>query len=120
MDHILVPELRLQAHVGVGEEERARPQDLVIDVELGLDLAPAGVSDDLAATVDYEAVCALTDEVVRSRPFQLVETVAEEIAAAVLERFEVAETVVRVRKPGALQAWGVPYAQIEVRRRRDE
>jgi 7,8-dihydroneopterin aldolase/epimerase/oxygenase len=119
MDRILVPELRLQARVGVGEEERARPQDLVVDVELGLDLAPAGASDDLAATVDYDALCALADEVVRSRPFQLIEAVAEAIAAAVLERFEATETVVRVRKPGALQAWGVPYAQIEVRRRRN-
>ena len=114
-----MPDLRLQAHVGVGDEERANAQELVIDVELGLDLAPAGASDDLKATVDYEAVCALADEVVRSRPFQLIEAVAEAVAAAVLNRFEVAETVVRVRKPGALQSWGVPHAQVEVTRRRD-
>jgi len=119
MDRILVPDLRLQARVGVGEEERARPQDVVLDVELGVDLAPAGAADDLAATVDYEAVCALAHEVVTSRPFQLIEAIAEQVAAAVLERFEAAEATVRVRKPGALERWGVPYAQVEVTRQRD-
>jgi len=119
VDRIVVPEIRLQARVGVGEEERATAQEILVDVELFLDLAPAGRSDDLAATVDYERVCELVDEVARSRPFRLIEAIAEAVMAAVLERFEVDEALVRVRKPGALRAWGVPYAAIEVRRRCD-
>ena len=119
MDRIVVPELRLQARVGVGEEERARPQRVVLRVELRLDLGPAGASDALSDTVDYEAVCELAERIVRSRPFELIEAMAEEVAAALLDELDVREARVRVRKPGALARWGVPFAEVEVRRRRD-
>ena len=114
-----MPELRLQARVGVGEEERARPQRVVLTLELHLDLSRAGASDDLADTVDYEAVCELAARIAGSRPFDLIEAMAEEVAAALLEHARVSEARVRVRKPGALARWGVPYAEVEVRRRRD-
>jgi 7,8-dihydroneopterin aldolase/epimerase/oxygenase len=119
MDRIAVPELQLRARVGVGEEERARLQRVVLAVELHLDLSRAGASDDLADTVDYEAVCELAEEIVRSRPFNLIEAMAEAVASSLLERFDASEARVRVRKPGALARWGVPYAEVEVRRRRD-
>ena len=55
MDRMLVPGIRLEARVGVGEEERAVPQEITVDVELTLDLSRAGATDDIDATVDYEA-----------------------------------------------------------------
>ena len=119
MDRILVPRLRLLAHVGVEEQERSRPQRLELTLELHLDLSRAGASDDLADTVDYEAICELAEQIVGSRPFELIEAVAEEVAGALLARFDVSEARVRVRKPGALARWGVPHAEVEVRRRRD-
>lgn len=119
MDRILVPELPLQARVGITEEERAMPQALSVDVELGLDLSRAGRRDDFTETVDYVAVCEVVASVVGSRAFHLIEAVAEEVAAAVLDRFPVAEVRVRVRKPGALPAWRAPHAAVEVRRARD-
>ncbi|HET9947742.1 MAG TPA: dihydroneopterin aldolase [Longimicrobiales bacterium] len=117
-DRIVVPGLPLRARVGVSDEERASEQDLVLDVELRLDLGPAGRTDALAATVDYEEVCRTLAGVVASRPFRLVEAVAEASACALLEAFPARAVRVRVRKPGALRAWGVPYAAVEVRRRR--
>lgn len=119
MDRILVPELRLEARVGVGDEERAAPQALVLEIEIGLDLRPAGTTDDLLETIDYEEVCAVAESVVGARAYHLIETVAEAVAAALLERFPAAETRVQVRKPGALRHRAVPYAAVEVRRRRD-
>jgi dihydroneopterin aldolase len=102
----------------VGEDERAAPQDIVVDVELRLDLGLAGRTDDLAATVDYEAVCELVDGLVRARTFRLIEAVADAVASALLARFAVTEARVRVGKPGALKAWGVPHAAVEVCRKR--
>jgi dihydroneopterin aldolase len=119
MDRILVPELPLQARVGVGEEERAAPQTILVEIELHLDLARAGRTDDLAESVDYEAVCEVADAVARSRPFRLIEAIAEETAASVLERFAVVEVRVRVKKPGALVGWRAPFAAVEVWRRRN-
>jgi dihydroneopterin aldolase len=118
VDRIIVPEIPLRARVGVTAEERAAEQEIFVDVEVGLDLRPAGTSDDLGLSVDYEAVCEAVEAVARSRPFRLIETIAEECARALLTGFAVAEVRVRVRKPGALRSRGVPYAAVEVFRRR--
>ena len=118
MDKIILAEIPLLVWVGVTEEERGSEQEIVIDVELWLDLAAAGADDDLSKAVNYEAVCETVEAVARSRPFRLIEAIAEESARAVLEQFAVAEVQVRVRKPGALQTRGVPYAAVEIRRRR--
>ena len=118
MDRIILPEIPLRARVGVSAEERAAEQEIFLDMELGLDLRPAGMSDDLGLTVDYEAVCEAVAGVARSRPFRLIEAIAEECAQAVLSVFAVEEVRVRVRKPAALRSRGVPYAAVEVLRRR--
>jgi dihydroneopterin aldolase len=118
VDRIIVAELPLLAHVGVTESERGREQDILIDAELGLDLSRAGREDALAHTVDYEKVCDVLASTVRARPYRLIETIAEACAEAVLGAFPVDEARVRVRKPGALRPRGVPWAAVEVVRRR--
>lgn len=119
MDRIIVPGLPLLVHVGVSDAERGSPQEIVVEVELGLDLGRAGTTDDLGASVDYERVCEAVADVACSKPFRLIEAIAEEVATALLQRFEVEEVRARVRKPGALTRWAVPYAAVEVHRRRD-
>ena len=57
MDKILIPDFRISCRVGVPQEERDVAQDVLIDVELHLDLSPAGRADDVAQTVDYAEVC---------------------------------------------------------------
>jgi len=118
MDRIIVPELRLRAHVGVTEAERSNEQDILIDVELGLDLSRAGREDALEHTVDYDQVCDLLASTVQSRPYRLIEAIAQACAEAVLASFPIEEARVRVRKPDALRTRGVPWAAVEVVRRR--
>jgi len=119
MDRIVVPDIPLQARVGVPEAERMEPQEVFLGLVLWLSLAEAAASDDLTMTVDYDAVCARVADVVTARPYRLVEAMAGAVAGAILEDFPVDEVEVRVRKPGALRARGVPYAAVEIRRRRD-
>jgi dihydroneopterin aldolase len=119
VDRIVIPELVLRARVGVTAEERSAEQDVVVDLVLHRDLAAAGTCDDLQHTVDYEAVCDAVADLVRTRPFHLIEAIAEAVAKAVLEGFDVEEVEVRVKKPGALRDRGMPYAAVEIRRRRD-
>jgi FolB domain-containing protein len=106
--------------VGVTAEERDVEQDIVVGVVLYLDLAPAGTSDDLAKTVDYDTVCGTVSRVVASRPFDLIEAIAEEVAQAILGAFDVVEVDVRVEKPGALTSWKAPFAAVEIRRTRGD
>ena len=85
---------------GVLPAERELGQPFVVDVELWLDLRPAGLSDDLAKTVDYGEVQRLAKQVVEGEPADLTETVAERIANATLEEHPLVEVVrVKVKKP---------------------
>jgi len=98
-DQIELRGLRMAGVVGVLAHEQAQAQPLELDLALGLDLAVAGASDDLADTVDYGAVCTVVEEVVTSSSFALLEALAERIAATVLANDgRLATVTVSVRK----------------------
>jgi dihydroneopterin aldolase len=100
---ILIDGLRVLAHVGVPEQERASAQPLSLDLELFLDLDAAGRSDDVADTVDYGAVAVAVADAVTAEPVALLERVAAIAAGAVLDldrRTEaVTVTVTKLRPP---------------------
>ncbi|OLT43284.1 2-amino-4-hydroxy-6-hydroxymethyldihydropteridine pyrophosphokinase [Serinicoccus sp. CNJ-927] len=118
-DQIRLSGVRARGHHGVLDHERRDGQDFVVDVVLELDLRPAGTSDELARTVHYGEVAADVVAVVEGEPRDLIETVAEEIAARVLARPLVEAVEVTVHKPQA--PVGVPFGDVAVvvRRRRD-
>jgi dihydroneopterin aldolase len=73
----------------------------VVDLELVVDLAAAGRSDDLDTTVDYGSLAGRVAEVVGGRPRKLLEAVAEDVAQLVLADERVRRVRVRVTKPQA-------------------
>ncbi len=99
-DEILLEGMRFYAYHGVNPEERALGQRFTVDVVLAVDLRRAGQSDDLGDTVSYSAVYKLVRGIVEGEPRQLIEAVAEEIAAEILTEFPpVQHVTVTVRKP---------------------
>ena len=84
-------------------EERREKQDIVINVEMHLDLRKAGRSDDLNDTVDYKAIKKAILKLVECSAFQLIETLAEQIADIALGNDKVQQVVVMIEKPGALR-----------------
>lgn len=98
-DRILLQGLRFYGRHGVHPEETKLGQRFVVDLELGVDLRAAGVSDDLEQTVSYSDVYRDVRAIVEGPPFKLIEAVAERIAAQVLLRESVLSVFVRVRKP---------------------
>lgn len=100
---------------GVAPEERATGQWYFVDMDLYLDLALAGVSDDLTQSVDYAEVCRRVMSLGRERVFYLVEALAEAIAEMVLTAFPVAKVRVRVVKtpPVGLVASLAPLGTLE-------
>lgn len=85
VDTIEIRDLRVLAHVGVPEAERAVAQPLSIDLVLAVDLAGPGDSDDVADTVDYGAVAIAVADAVAAAPVALLERVAALVADAVLD-----------------------------------
>ncbi len=118
MDKVILRGARLEARIGVTGEERAQPQELVVDVEMDVDVREAARTDDLRFAVDYAEAWRVIDGLARQQPYALVETLAERIAATILERFPVEAARVLVRKPGALRGQGVEWAGVEIVRRR--
>jgi dihydroneopterin aldolase len=99
-DEILLEGMHFYAYHGVNPEERALGQRFTVDVTLAADLRRAGRSDDLGDTVSYSAVYKLVRGIVEGEPRQLIEAVAEEIAAEILTNFPPVQRVsVTVRKP---------------------
>ncbi|MCB1013695.1 MAG: dihydroneopterin aldolase [Acidimicrobiales bacterium] len=97
-DRIELRGLRALGRCGVLAEEQARPQPLEVDLDVELDLAVAGASDDLADTIDYGALCALVEGVIVAGHVALLEHLAETIAARVLADERVDAVTVAVRK----------------------
>ena len=119
-DRITLAGMAFQARHGVHDWEKVEPQRFEVDVELVLDVQPAGLDDDLAKTIDYGAVYQETRQVVESTTFNLIEALAEAIAHEILggnERVE--EVVVRVRKPQVRLDGPLDYAGVEIRRVRE-
>ena len=100
-DRILLSGLRVRGHHGVLPHEAQLGQVFVVDLELALDLAAAGRSDDLDRTVDYGSLAGRVAEVVGGRPRKLLEAVAEDVAQLVLADERVRQVRVRVTKPQA-------------------
>lgn len=93
--------LRVHAHHGVFEQERREGQEFVIDVWLRCRATPEAVGDRIERAVDYGAATERIVELASSGPFDLIESVADLIAADLAERFDVESATVRVAKPQA-------------------
>ncbi|HVS01253.1 MAG TPA: dihydroneopterin aldolase [Thermoanaerobaculia bacterium] len=103
LDRLFIRDLLVRGILGVNEEERRSPQDIVIHLELALDTRPAGGSDELAHSVNYRSVCKRIIALVEGGSYLLVERLAAEIARLVLREFAVERVRVEVEKPGALR-----------------
>ena len=120
-DRILLERMVFFGYHGVLRAERELGQRFVVDVEMRLDLRPAGLSDDLSQTVDYGAVHERVREIVEGEELGLIEAVAERIANTILENYPSVEAVrVRVTKPDVRLADTVlGGSAVEILRSRD-
>lgn len=98
MDRILVKGLRVMGVHGVLPKEQVRAQPFGIELELLVDLAPAGASDALADTVDYGALIEAVSQIISGEHHQLLERLAERIAEVCRADARVQGVVVEVRK----------------------
>jgi dihydroneopterin aldolase len=118
VDRIALIGLQLEAGIGVYPHEKGVDQPLVVDVEMEVQgLSQVAKTDVLAATIDYDEVAEICREVALSRHHNLIETVAEEIAARVVELDpRIGQVTVRVEKPGAVA--GARTVRVEITRKR--
>lgn len=120
-DRISLRGMRFLGRHGVTLEERMEPQPIEVDVDLETDLSGPAASDELTDTVDYSMVFELVRGIVEERSFRLIESLAGEVAAAVLaahgdEEPRLSAVEVRVRKPQAPLPGTFEAVEVAVRR----
>jgi len=108
--------LTFYGYHGVSAAEKETGRVFEVDCELELDLAEAGQSDRLGDTVDYSKVYQVIRETVEGKAFALMETLAGELAAKVLDRFPVYRVTLNVRKLHPPLAGQVTHIEVEVTR----
>jgi 7,8-dihydroneopterin aldolase/epimerase/oxygenase len=113
MDKVIIRDLALETIVGLYPWERAVKQTLLVDVDMATDIRQAAADDDLQYTVDYSAVCEAIVVLADEGKYQLIETLAENIAAMVLRDFSVLWLRVAVHKTDVMTHVGRVGIEIE-------
>jgi dihydroneopterin aldolase len=97
-DQVCVEQLEVSARVGVTESERAQPQRLSISLTMCPRRPLVDLGDDIRNTIDYSVVCVETKEFIRNRTDKLIETLADSLAAHLVQRFAMQRITIEIRK----------------------
>jgi len=112
LDRIVLTGIRVRGNHGVYDFERRDGQEFVVDATVELDAAPAAAADEVAETVHYGVLAEQIADAISGDPVDLIETLAERIAAVVLSHPAALRAHVTVHKPDAPIA--VPFADVAV------
>lgn len=104
MDKVFIKGLKADSVIGVYDWERKIRQQLIIDLELAADFSAAAASDALPDALDYAAISQSVIAAVEGASYQLLEALAEHLAALILARFPVQGLTLSITKPGAVPA----------------
>jgi dihydroneopterin aldolase len=102
MDIVYIRNLEIETVIGIYDWERKIRQKVTIDLDMAFDISKAASSDTIEDTLNYKAVAKRLISFVEASEFQLIETLAEEIASIVLNEFKVSRLKLTLGKPGAV------------------
>lgn len=101
-DIVFIRGLQLPTVIGVYAWEREVRQELLLDLEMAWDIAPAGASDAVSDALDYSAVATRLRAFADANSFELIEKMATELAQLLMAEFAVPWVRLRLCKPGAV------------------
>ena len=102
MDIIRIDNLEVYAYHGVYDEEKEKGQYFYVNAELYTNTRKAGMNDDLDTSTNYGTVCDFIHDFMTKHTYDLIETVAEQLAQALLLEFKLVKSVLlEIRKPHA-------------------
>ena len=108
MDTVFIKGLKAASVIGCYDWERDIRQTLVIDLELKADFARAAETDAISEALDYAAISQRVIAACDAARFQLLEALAEHLAAMLLAEFAIIGLHMTITKPGAVsEAEGV-------------
>lgn len=117
MDKIIIDNLEIFAYHGVFPEETKLGQKFLVSLILYLDTRKAGISDDLAHSVNYGEVSHFAAKCLTERTFRLIEAAAEHLAEQLLCTYSIEAVTVTLKKPWAPIGLPLESVGVEVTRK---
>ena len=102
MDKVFISQLHVDTIIGVYDFEKETKQSLYFDIEMLCDIKPAAKTDDIALALDYAKVSDRVIAHTTAKPVELLETLAEQLAAIILTEFTTTQVTIRISKPAAV------------------
>ena len=97
-DEVHIEQLEVFAHIGVPEKERATPQRLTVSISFWPYQQTRDLTDNIHKTINYSAVAEETKSFVCDQSVNLIETLADQLAAHLLKTFAIQKVMVELRK----------------------
>jgi len=98
MSKIAIADLEVFFCVGVTDEERAKPQRLLVSVDMSIDFSVAAVSDRIEKTINYQDVANDVLKYGEGRNWKLIEKLATNLAEFILARYKPQGVSVEIKK----------------------
>jgi dihydroneopterin aldolase len=114
-DRLILQDIEVECRIGTTEQERASAQPLRIDVAIAIDAAQIAAQDQVQGALDYARVVERVRAICASKEFNLLETLADRLADALLWEARAKSVQVCVKKRALA---GIGYAAVEVERRK--
>jgi dihydroneopterin aldolase len=98
MARIAIVDLEVHYCIGVGNEERAKPQRLLVTIEMNLDFTAAAMTDRVEKTINYQRVVDDLLQFGEGRSWRLLEKLVSNIADRIMAEYEPDSVFVEVKK----------------------
>jgi 7,8-dihydroneopterin aldolase/epimerase/oxygenase len=116
MSRISIVDLEVSYQIGVTDEERSKPQRLLITVEMDFDFSTAANSDRLEKTINYFDVAQELLKYGNNRSWKLLEKLTSNIVDFIMMRFKPETVTVEIKKFPIPQA---AYVSVALQRTRN-
>ena len=97
-DEIHIEQLEVSSVIGVSEHERKAPQRLIINISFWPRRQTRDMEDTIGETVNYAVVAEQTQKFVHDEAVNLIETLADRLAAHLLKKFPIQKITLEIRK----------------------
>jgi len=97
-DEIHIEQLEVSSVIGVSEHERKAPQRLIINISFWPRRQTRDMEDRIGETINYAVVAEQTQKFVHDEAVNLIETLADRLAAHLLKKFPIQKITLEIRK----------------------
>ena len=98
MARIAIVDLEVHYCVGVTDQERAKPQKLLLTIEMNVDFAAAAQTDRVEKTINYQRVVDDLLQFGEGRSWRLLEKLVSNIADRIITEYEPDSVLVEAKK----------------------